>query len=276
MAVFINEQLRGPLRKVWRAKQHIASLKHEIENFFDTDPYQISVGRDGERRPVYYIHSALPTPDHLPLLAGDAIQNLRAALDHLAYEIVCSETQTPTSQQPASVKAIYFPIAEDKAKYDKIKFARLPAVSKEIVDVFDSLKPYSGGNDDLWRLHQLSVIEKHRLLLTVGAQAAGIHLGEMLFPSLKEFFPAWASEAFRNMDEYIMPADKGFPLVPGFKLYSGLPDEQPNTSAKFRFDVAINEPGVVTSASLVGTLQNFVDVVEHALARLAPSIKPRP
>ena len=32
----------------------------------------------------------------------------------------------------------------------------------------DALKPFRGGNDTLWQLAQLSNIEKHRLLLTVG------------------------------------------------------------------------------------------------------------
>lgn len=35
-----------------------------------------------------------------------------------------------------------------------------------------SLKPYGGGNDALWALHQLDILRKHRRLLNVDSRAA--------------------------------------------------------------------------------------------------------
>jgi hypothetical protein len=88
-------------------------------------------------------------------------------------------------------------------------------------------------------LYRLNNIEKHRLLLTVGSQAAGIHLGQMMAPHLASSgFPAEAIAMIEKMDTYLMPADKGFPLKEGFELYIGAVDEKPNSQQKFRFQVA--------------------------------------
>jgi hypothetical protein len=47
------------------------------------------------------------------------------------------------------------------------------------------------------------------------------------------------------MNVFLNPADKGFPLQPGFELYIIAPDEEPNPKLGFRFAVALDEPGVV-------------------------------
>ena len=76
------------------------------------------------------------------------------------------------------------------------------------------------GNDLLWTLYRLNNIEKHRLLLAVGAQAAGVHLGQMLAAELRRGsgFPAEAREPIEQMTAFLNPADKGSPLEDGFEL----------------------------------------------------------
>jgi hypothetical protein len=57
---------------------------------------------------VYYVLSVEPTPESLALIAGDAIQNLMSALDHLAFQMVCNDTE----DNPPNPSWIYFPIAD--------------------------------------------------------------------------------------------------------------------------------------------------------------------
>src|SRR6266550_3389735 len=104
------------LQKVKRAKKHIEELERVIraagfpclgDDFIrcENDPSK------QERR--YYCIKVPAIPDDVPLIAGDAIQNLRTALDHLA----CHLTGT-------TGRDIYFPIAELEPNYKRLKGRR--------------------------------------------------------------------------------------------------------------------------------------------------------
>ena len=135
------------------------------------------------------------------------------------------------------------------------------------------MKPYKGGNDLIWSLHSLNNIEKHRLLLTVGSQAAGVELFHMAHDTMKEVFPQEAMEAFRSMGIFVNPADKGFPLTEGFELYIGAADEEPKKEMQFRFDVGISEAGILEEKSLLKTLKEFHVEVERITNELAQLLK---
>jgi hypothetical protein len=78
-----------------------------------------------------------------------------------------------------------------------------------------ALKPYKGGNDQLWALYRLNNIEKHRLLLTVGSQAASINLYQLMASHFSCTFPGEAVALFESMNVFLNPADKGVPLKAG-------------------------------------------------------------
>jgi hypothetical protein len=82
-------------------------------------------------------------------------------------------------------KDAYFPITESEAVFltpgsRRARFvAGLPSAERSRLE---ALKPYRGGNDDLWSLHQLDIMRKHRRLVTVIAepdlfavQGIGVH-----------------------------------------------------------------------------------------------------
>jgi hypothetical protein len=213
--------------------------------------------------------SVEPVPDVIPLVAGDAIQNLMSALDHLAYQIVCNDTK----DNPPNPNWIYFPIADDFEKYEAKKRGKMQGADQKTFDAIDALKPYKGGNDTLWSLYRLNNIEKHRLLLTVGSHAAGINLGHLMTHQFKDTFPPDAIEAFETMNIYLDPADKGFPLRAGFELYMGAPDEQPNPKQQFRFEVVLNESGIVDGKPILETINEFVLQVESTITILTFRLK---
>jgi hypothetical protein len=256
--------------KVTRAKEHASNLEREVRAFLDSAPYKVGARHDPlTRKLIYYVTSAQPTPDRLPLIAGDAIQNLMSALDHLAYQIVCCDT----ADNPPNPNWIYFPIADDAAKYDAKKRGKMEGARPETFDAIDALKPYQGGNHLLWKLYRLNNLEKHRLLLTVGSQAAGINLGQMLANHLGSAFRPDAVAAFESMNVFINPADKGFPLKAGFDLYIGGVDEQPNPKQQFRFAVVLSEPGIVEGKPLLETVNQLTALVEGIVTTLTPLLK---
>jgi len=93
--------------------------------------------------------------------AGYIIQNLRTALDHLAFQLVLAAGNRPT-------KDTCFPIAKSLDVYEKDKIRKTSGMRPEAIQAIDTLKPYAGGNHFLWGLHSLNNIDKHRVLLTVG------------------------------------------------------------------------------------------------------------
>jgi hypothetical protein len=266
----VDERLKHVILKIKRAKDHISELERQLSTFFDSAPYKVGAKHDPKtRKLIYYVMSAEPIPDVIPLVAGDAIQNLMSALDHLAYQIVCKDT----GDNPPNPNWIYFPIADDAAKYESKKHGKMDGASQETFDAVDTLKPYKGGNDIIWTLYRLNNIEKHRLLLTVGSQAAGINLGQLMVHHVKDTFPVEAIAAFESMNIFLNPADKGFPLQAGFELYMGAIDEQPNPKQEFRFQVALSEPGIVEGKSIIETVNQFVVEVESIVTTLTARLK---
>lgn len=169
-----------------------------MQAFLSEKPYKIGVRRDAvTRRPIYFLESAKPVPDKIALIAGDALQNLMGTLDHLAYQLVCKDT----NDAPPNPNWIYFPIADDKPKYDDRKHGKMAGAATATIAAIDALMPYHGGDDLLWALYRLNNIEKHRLLLTVGSQAGGIHLGQLLSMHLSPEFSAQAAEMLQSMTQ---------------------------------------------------------------------------
>jgi hypothetical protein len=266
----VDERLKHVTLKVKRANEHVAALERELRAFLESGPYRVGAKHDPKtRKLIYYVTAAESVPDCLPLIAGDAIQNLMSALDHLAYQLVCNDT----GDAPPNPNWIYFPIADDAAKYETKKRGKIEGASQKTFDAIDALKPYKGGNDLLWVLYRLNNIEKHRLLLAVGSQAAGINLGQLMAGHLSTTFPAEAVAAFESMNVFLNPADKGFPLKPGFELYIGAVDEKPNPKQQFRFDVALSELGIIEGKPLLETVNQLSALVDGIVSTLTPRLQ---
>src|SRR5438128_8008029 len=122
---------------------------------------------------IYYVSNIQPVPNPIALMAGDAIQNMMSALDHLAYQLVCAST----NDDPPNPNWIYFPIQDDATKYEAKKLGKIQGARQTAIDAIDAIKPYKGGNDLLWMLYRLNNVEKHRLLFTVGSMFQSVNIG---------------------------------------------------------------------------------------------------
>jgi hypothetical protein len=89
--------------------------------------------------------------------AGDAIHNLRSALDHLAWNLAHWEGTIPGIR-------CGFPIGKELVNYESIKSRMVAGMSPEAKQAIDNLRPYKGGNEPLWMIHHLDIIDKHRHL----------------------------------------------------------------------------------------------------------------
>ena len=78
----------GVIAKLNRADRHIVDLGDLVERFLTSQPFAVErvVSEDGRRHVVRWTRTA-EIPVEISLVAGDAVHNLRSALDHLAVEI---------------------------------------------------------------------------------------------------------------------------------------------------------------------------------------------
>ncbi len=152
--------LRSSLLKIERAKKHILEFEVERDSFLSAKPFRVTARFNPEQNLTDYVVGVIPEiPDSLSVIVGDAVHNLRSSLDHLACELV-RDAGFPDS-------GIYYPICENFQKYQSESPGKTRGMPSKAKDAIDSTRPYGGGNEALWGLHQLSVTDKHKLLVPV-------------------------------------------------------------------------------------------------------------
>lgn len=106
-----DERLASILLKTGRAKKHLTDLQIEISTFLNSNPYEVRGERNPQTgQPFYYITSIRDAPINIAVIAGDVIQNLRSALDHLAWNIMeVGEADLTTPLTYSERKRISFP-----------------------------------------------------------------------------------------------------------------------------------------------------------------------
>ena len=193
-------------------------------------------------------------PKELALVAGDIIQNLRSSLDQLAYQLFIKN-----SSSNQSARHIYFPISKDVDSYNTRKLRDTEGLSATAKSLIDTVMPYKGGNDMLWQIHELNIIDKHRTLLTAGSSFQSLDLGAHMSAAMRELLPG---ENIPTISAFFRPADICFPLKRGTELFIDEPDARPNPEMQFRFNIILNEANVVEGVPLLEALQSMIDEVE--------------
>ncbi len=246
--------------KLERAERHYAELQAVLKIFFSTNPYKISTRRNDAGKLVYYLSDVADVPVELSLITGDVIQNLRSALDHLAYDLWVREANGRGREDK-----IYFPIDKDEASYNRNKAGKTQGISAQSLAIIDSLSPYPGGNDALWRIHTLNNRDKHRLLVTVGSSFQSMDLGAYMMANMRKM-PDLPERMRANMPDlslFLRPADTLFPLAVGEELFIGGEDDEENPKMQFRFNIVLHEPGVVEGEPVTDVLSPMIAEVER-------------
>lgn len=169
------------LLKVDRASKHIDELNELL----------------GKMRPFSYVietdtktgnRSAFPKKneaviDAMALIIGDVVHNLRSALDHAFWKIVCGTERERffsiskrrlTDRQETAVQ---FPFAKEANALDRAiqqRFAHYMGTG--FYCALRQLRPHGppGGNDLLYLIHEMDIIDKHKLLVPTGDYTKGL------------------------------------------------------------------------------------------------------
>jgi hypothetical protein len=168
--------------KIDRAAKHIEELSELVHQ---TRPFGYIIETNTETGQ----RLAFPTKneaviDAMALIIGDVVHNLRSALDHAYWLIVCgTERERFFSmfrghRPPAEKEAlIQFPFAKDaKRLNDVLRLRSAHYAGTGFSDALRQLRPHGppGGNDLLYLIHQMDILDKHRLLIAMGDYTIGL------------------------------------------------------------------------------------------------------
>jgi hypothetical protein len=247
--------------KIYRAKKHLLDLESEVIAFrnkqiygtvADSDPTARKLREDDPRiitidfasqntvSPAFSLRAFRALSFAAVCMAGDVVQNLRSALDHLANQLVWVGSGDPPSRR------VKFPIAKDADTYEREKAGKVKGMCPKAVKAIDALKPYKDGNDALWKIHELNNIDKHRTLFTVDKDCV-------------------------MLDDWLPPF--GYLLKAGDPTFSGVFDDEVEKNMEFDIDEALGESQISEGDALLPTLHQLVDFVDNLVLSFRPFLQ---
>jgi hypothetical protein len=154
--------------KVQRAKYHLQELKTKIDQFFRNGGAEVvfeiapefeTIG--GSRTGSFTYRKREPIPSEWPAIIGDILHNLRSSLDLIACEL-----HRITGGPPEEIRGVQYPFCTGKSDLaGEIKKRRLNRIGGDFREIIENTAPYIGGNDGLCAIHDLDILDKHRIIV---------------------------------------------------------------------------------------------------------------
>lgn len=143
--------------KLSRGRTHTAELEAMLAAFLAEKPVlaiQYDRYAGGQYTGTMQAYTRKTMPPAAVMVFGDAVHNLRAALDHLINEVVAQRSTPPTD--------LAFPFSRDVDGLGKQIREKMKDTTPAERDLVRRIRPYPGGNELLVALHKLDLRDKHR------------------------------------------------------------------------------------------------------------------
>jgi hypothetical protein len=247
--------LDGAYKRICRTNVHIEELKTVIERFRKLNEnklfpkYQATAAQwhqlnVGQRTGTIAPDPSLNVPEDIPILVGEIIYNLRAALDYLVYELAINDTpgREPERTQFIIESHKVHP-KNKKCGFDASAKKHLSGLSGEHIRSIELFQPYKGC---AWTktLAGISNPDKHRHLTVIGG------IGQA-----RSFVEVGISGQFDNL--------------PG-KILRGRGADYTDTHIDFQYTIEITFPD---GSPLLKTLYNLKFSVTDAVKSFEPEFK---
>jgi hypothetical protein len=174
--------LSGPRSKLRRAYKHIGEVEQIIEAFINSKPHRLvcEVQMDSPYQAFVKVRLRIaqegPRATRLSNAVGDAVYDLRSALDHLVWELtIRNRGHHPREPIPLGhpLRRVGFPIFLDPAKFAPKKADGTLAKRGGGTDMMsgllvkqrariEALQPFGDPKHLLWVLGELALVDKHR------------------------------------------------------------------------------------------------------------------
>jgi hypothetical protein len=181
----MRDDLLDALASVEWAAAQLPTLENRFKLWGESGAFQL-VGDDSHPETgKHFIKLRVTEP--FPRIAnaevGAIINSTRSSLDLLAVAVA-------KRYSVLHWNSMYFPIAADAAEFARGGYKGhelIKALPADASQIFESLKPYAGGNDALVALHALDIMRKHQRLIDVRIVPSG---GVFVSPGMG-FPPVW-------------------------------------------------------------------------------------
>lgn len=150
--------------KIERAQKHVRDLKAMLDDFVLSDFYSVSIEQYRNSAPNFLrfeMDKSGFQSNVAAVIIGDALHNLRSALDLLYYRAILDGGCIAT-------RWTGFPIFDTREQLinclrERLKKQRITAAIHDFI--LETIEPYKAGNYALWALHDLNITDKHKLLI---------------------------------------------------------------------------------------------------------------
>jgi len=235
----------GARIKLNRSERHIVELKTETSVFLGSQPFGLTRAEEPNGDVTWRVKVHRSVPTEWSAIIGDAVHNMRSALDLLAWQLVEVNLGRPT-------RDTCFPIGQAPlAVYDQQLRRTLAGASDAAIRFVRRLKPFAGGNTFLTRLHALDISDKHKLVLVVGAAHKHVVL------KLKMKVP-WQAAPVEFPTLALNPADRQFPLQDGAEVFRVCrAARESENEHDLVFELAFGDVAEVRGLPLIATLESM-------------------
>jgi hypothetical protein len=160
----------GAKIRIKRAGQHIDDLEEIARELPKRRGYGFVVCKpiNGKIDIIYMPNNRVPI--EYGAVVGDAIHNIRAALDYAAIIITCPPFGT------GDRKRAYFPVGATEPEFKKALAEKMKGATPHAQQLVSDLEPYAGGKHSIQSLHALDILDKHKLILATSSQ---LHVDEL-------------------------------------------------------------------------------------------------
>lgn len=251
--------------KLARARTHIAQLDQEIAAFWSRKPFAIQVENDFDTGGwQYFLKIKENVPEEWSGHIGDAIHNIHSALDLLMCSAVQEHSPTLTD-----LRHVYFPVRETRKKFEDVIDRCTGGASDRARRLLKLLRPYQGGNDALWQLHQLANLEKHQSIIPVGSSFQSVDLAGFFSRSMRmlaERVGDPLEEPLEVPPMYFAPGNRLYPLKTGSLLFSDNPGAGPTSppaNLNFAFEISFAHGQILDGVPVIEALRRMCDLVER-------------
>ncbi len=173
-----SPHLKSVREKIARAQSHFDAINSALRLTLSSKPEAESVTIDvkGEgQHAISKFRKVEPIDPSLPMMIGDCIHNLRSALDHVAFQLA-----VVNGKSSGAAEKTMFPVclakSGDNGFNKRVERTLKPFISSAALAEIEKLQPYKAysvpNQADLWILHNLDIIDKHRLLIIARDQFA--------------------------------------------------------------------------------------------------------
>jgi hypothetical protein len=242
--------------KVDRANEHINQFREHWEGFQETEFCRIVVKNDPEGSQSIIVEPTDILPAHLVLCSGDAIHNLRSALDFVISEVLGwknTRLAFPFHESRKSLEDSFRTVPEVIDGKMRGKGSNAP-IEEAVVGlgkfIVEEIKPYREADNFLWTINALDRIDKHRLFITVVSpfKLQG-------FRAVDDYDNVFGGEARIIDDKVVMiQSSQG-----GIRL---------EDSGKISAEILFNELRVIEQKPVLTTLLSMRDAVAETINRI--------